>query len=523
MSLLTSGRGQPGGVRVALLAAYLNNEYEWAICRGARTAVEARGGSVLYVAGATLSDPRAQHRARASLFDLVGPTNADAVLSVSSVTGYLIGPEAMGQWLRRYGLPVSSVGAVTGVPSVSIDDAQGVAQLMHHLVLQHNRRRIAFITGTRTNREAMTRLAAYTSGLAEHGIQVDPRLILDGDFTREGGARAVFELLDVRQVKLSEFDAVIASNDYMAFGAVDELVRRRIEVPRQVAVVGFDDITIARHHDPSLTTVRQPLEELGAAAVDGLFELLDGNTVAESSWLGSELVLRRSCGCVPTEIPAGDPEPSVPPPELDEAQALLPALAAEMNGATGAFAHALEPLLRRLAAGSAEQLERNRRLADELATRLRLARQDLVHERLHRLARALHTRMFGPRTHLSTVLAEHLPLLGIEECVVSELVPGRGKAELRLAFGFNTQELNPQSQPYPTQELIPPGFESLRRKSVLVLPLCYGEDLLGIAVLPVVEGDGSLYEALAETFGVALKMIELRRKLEARPGASREF
>jgi hypothetical protein len=147
-----------------------------------------------------------------------------------------------------------------------------------------------------------------------------------------------------------------------------------------------------------------------------------------------------------------------------------------------------------------------------------LARQDLIHERLHRLARALHTRMFSPRAQLSTVLAEHLPELGVEECVVSEFVPGRSKAELRLAFGFNSREPNPHSQPYPSRELIPPGFPNLRKKSVLVLPLCYGEELLGIAILPVLEGDGSLYEALAETFGVALKSMDLRRKLEARTG-----
>jgi phosphoserine phosphatase RsbU/P len=518
MSVPTSSEQSPRGVRVALLAAYLNNEYEWAICRGARTAVEVRGGSVLFVAGATLSEPKPQHRARASLFDLIDSTTADAVLSVSSVIGHLIGPQAMATWLRRYGLPVSSVGAVDGIPSVGIDDAEGVGQVIEHLVLQHGRRKIAFITGTPTNREAIARLAAYSNGLAEYGLSFDPKLVLNGDFTREGGTRAVLELLDIRQVKLSEFDAIIASNDYSAFGAVDELVRRRIEVPGQVAVVGFDDIATARHHDPSLSTVRQPLEQLGRVAVDRLFQLLEGQSVVQTTQLSSELVLRRSCGCVPTEIPGAEPAAEGASPVNDEARALLPALAAEMNGKAGAFALALEPLLRRLAAGSTYQLERNRRLADELAARLRLARQDLIHERLHRLARALHTRMFSPRAELSTVLAERLPELGVEECVVSEFVPGRGKSELRLAFGFNSQDLNPHSQPYPSRELIPPGFPNLRKKSVLVLPLCYGDELLGIAVLPVVEGDGSLYEALAETFGVALKSMDLRRKLEARPG-----
>jgi hypothetical protein len=456
---------------VALLAAYLDNEYEWAICRGVRGAIEERGGSAMYVAGASLSDPNPGHQARASLFELIDSSNADAIVSVSNVI---------------------------------------------HLVLQHQRSKIAFITGTPTNPEAQTRLAAYVRGLAEHGLTYAPRLVLNGDFTREGGTRALHELLDMRQVKLSEVDAIIASNDYTAFGVVDELVRRRVSVPDQIAVVGFDDITLARYHDPSLTTVRQPLEQLGQEAVKRLFTLLDGRPVPESSRLSTELVLRRSCGCVPTDIPAAD-EPQAP---ADDTREVLPALAAEINGATGAFSRALEPLLRRLAAGSSDRLESNRRLADELATRLRLARQDLVHERLHRLSRALQTRMFSPRAELSTVLAKYLPELGIDECVVSEFVPESQRAELRLVFGFNPQNLQAQNVSYPARQLVPPGFASLQHRSVLVLPLCYGAELLGVAVLPAVDGDGALYESLAETFGIVLKSMDLRRRAEARRSAS---
>jgi DNA-binding LacI/PurR family transcriptional regulator len=129
------------GLRVALLAAYLDNEYEWAICKGVRGAVEAAGGSVLYVAGAGLSDPNPGHQARASLYDLVDSSTADAILSVSGVVGHFIGTVATGAWLQKFGLPVASVGIADGVPSVSIDDARGIVQLIEHLVLQHDRKR----------------------------------------------------------------------------------------------------------------------------------------------------------------------------------------------------------------------------------------------------------------------------------------------------------------------------------------------------------------------------------------------
>jgi hypothetical protein len=286
-------------------------------------------------------------------------------------------------------------------------------------------------------------------------------------------------------------------------------------VPDQLAVVGFDDITLARYHEPSLSTVRQPLDQLGREAVRLLFDRLDQKPVAESNELSTELVLRRSCGCVPTDIPGATDEGGG---ELDETREVLPALAAEINGATGAFARALDPLLRRLAAGSSYQLEQNRKLADELATRLRLARGDLIHERLHKLSRQLYSRMFSPRAQLSTLLAEHLPHLGLDECVVSEFVPDKGRTELRLSFGFSAEELQPQSVTYPTRQIVPPGFPNLRRRSVLALPLCYGDELLGIAVMPAIDGDGSLYESLAQSFGVVLKSMDLRRRAEARSG-----
>ena len=146
------------------------------------------------------------------------------------------------------------------------------------------------------------------------------------------------------------------------------------------------------------------------------------------------------------------------------------------------------------------QLEQNRRLADELATRLRVSGDDLVHGRLHRLARSLELRMFGPQAQLSQALAVGLGELGLEACAVSELSAVQG--QLKLAFGFDTHTSQPQMLPFDSGALVPETLKSILSASSVVLPLKYGEEALGIAALPIGERDGIFYETLAEVFGV---------------------
>lgn len=475
-----------------VLSYFGSDEYEWTIVESARTVVEAAGGSVVSFVGAALSDPHPEHRGRAFLLDLIDASNADAVLCVSSVVGQYVGSQAMGAWLRQKGLPSYSIGVAEGVPSVGIDDADGVTQLMRHLIEHHRLRRIAFIRGTESNSEAQARHRAYEAALEEHDIAYDPRLVLPGEFTRESGTRAISELFDTRQVPVEAVHAIVAANDYTAFGVIDELSRRRIAVPEQVAVVGFDDVPLAALHAPALSTVRQPLERLGAHAARVLLDLLAGGKAAVSAELGTELVLRRSCGCVPTDLP--------PPlePDDDEATAVAESPHDDMH------------------AVSARELEQNRLVADELASRLRLAREDLTSDLTHRLARALEARMFGPQALLSTALAEHLPKLGIDACVVSELAVPGAFDELKLAFGFDSLNLQPQVTRYPAKALVPPAFAHLAKRSVVALPLSYGEQPLGLAVLPASDRDGAFYDVLAEVFGVVLKALEVRRRADSR-------
>ncbi|MTE18410.1 substrate-binding domain-containing protein [Streptomyces sp. TRM43335] len=171
--------------------------------------------------------------------------------------------------------PLPSMAAVSGLPTVfggrpgwpgaetdpdllyvDTDNRGGARQAVEHL-LERGRRRIAVITGPLDQTSAQDRLDGYLDALGV--TEADPALVAHGDFTAEGGERAMAELLD----RSPDLDAVFAGSDLMASGALRTLRARGRRVPEDIAVVGYDDLEPAAWADPALTTVRQDVQEMG--------------------------------------------------------------------------------------------------------------------------------------------------------------------------------------------------------------------------------------------------------------------
>ncbi|MEU1703944.1 LacI family DNA-binding transcriptional regulator [Streptomyces sp. NPDC005706] len=172
---------------------------------------------------------------------------------------------------------------------VRADNGGGARSAVQHL-LGRGRRSIATITGPLDMDAARTRLDGYREALRTAGVAVDEELIEQGDFTEEGGRAAMRELLRRRP----GLDAVFAASDVMASGAVLELRAAGRRVPDDVAVVGFDDSIVARHIDPPLTSVRQPMEEMGRAMADLLLDEIAGRAGRREVVLPTRLVVRES-------------------------------------------------------------------------------------------------------------------------------------------------------------------------------------------------------------------------------------
>ncbi len=200
---------------------------------------------------------------------------------------------------RRFApLPVISIGGqVEGAAALLIDNESGLRKLMLHLIDEHGYRRLAFVTGAQQNIHARERYRIYQRVLAECGIPFDGDLVVSGRFTRDAGIAAVERLLQRRVA----FDAVIASSDAIAWGVMDALHTHDIHIPNDVAVTGFDDILDSSYTLPSLTTVHQPLQEMGMRAVDMLLSMVAGNPSQDIEF-ETRLIVRESCGCAPPEI-----------------------------------------------------------------------------------------------------------------------------------------------------------------------------------------------------------------------------
>jgi LacI family transcriptional regulator len=184
---------------------------------------------------------------------------------------------------------VDDRGHPAGLPSVSSANRQGAGLATRHL-LELGRRRIAVVAGPMDYGCCRDRFEGYREALTEAGVELDPSLVVGADFTAAGGRAAVTELVE-RGVA---FDAVFAMNDLMAIGALDVLGDR---VPAEVSVVGFDDIAAAELTRPKLTTVRQPLYEMGQTAVSLALEAIEHGTTAEQNvTLPTTLIVRGSCG-----------------------------------------------------------------------------------------------------------------------------------------------------------------------------------------------------------------------------------
>jgi LacI family transcriptional regulator len=157
-----------------------------------------------------------------------------------------------------------------GLPAAVADDRDGARQAVAHLVaLGH--RRIAHVAGPQELSTGRGRLEGFQAAMAEAGLEVDPALVrFAGAFTEPEGARVCEELL----ASGADFTALVAGNDLVALGCYDVLERRGLVCPRDLSVVGFNDMPFADRFHPPLTTVHIPHYELGTAAADLLLERL---------------------------------------------------------------------------------------------------------------------------------------------------------------------------------------------------------------------------------------------------------
>ncbi|GHG32230.1 MULTISPECIES: LacI family DNA-binding transcriptional regulator [Amycolatopsis] len=228
-----------------------------------------------------------QAAAQATTLRYLGGGHVDGALFVSTHTRCTTA-------LSRADFPMVSVGRPM-VPDparytyVDVDNRGGAEAAVRHLQAA-GRRRIATVAGPKDMAPGRDRLAGYAAAISGSGL-IDPGLVAHGDFGQASGDHAMRRLLDRRP----DLDAVFVASDVMAVGVLRALRRTGRRVPDDVAVVGFDNAPISRSTDPPLTTVSQPVEDLGARSARELLAVIDGTAgQPRRVVLGTTLVVRES-------------------------------------------------------------------------------------------------------------------------------------------------------------------------------------------------------------------------------------
>jgi LacI family transcriptional regulator len=185
---------------------------------------------------------------------------------------------------------------------ISVDNRLGAYRATEHLI-ELGHRRIGLISGPLVQPVAHHRIAGYHDALRKYGLPYDPALVVHGNFAHSGGEAGATHFLSLADPPT----AIFASNDQMAFGTVRTLRRHGLRVPEDISVIGFDDIPEASISYPLLTTMRQPLAEMGRLAADYVCGVIDGvETERLQLTLTPELIVRSSTAPVRARSLAAD-------------------------------------------------------------------------------------------------------------------------------------------------------------------------------------------------------------------------
>jgi diguanylate cyclase (GGDEF)-like protein len=550
--------------RIGFLVDSIEETYQSTVLAGVLEVARASDLDVMCFCGGVLRGSDADAGQRNAVYGLVDPHSVDGVVVMSGALGNVVGPaevRAFCETLRP--LPVVSVAAaLDGVPSVIVDDDVGMREAVTHAIRVHGFRRFGFVQGPEANQEAERRYRVYQDVLAEHGLVVRPDSVVRGTFYRPSGEESVRVLLDQRGV---DVEVIVSVNDEMAIGVVQALLARGVRVPEDVAVVGFDDLDVARFCFPPLTTVRQPFHRQGRVAAELLVGALRGERAEERVVLQTELVTRRSCGCGPVaggaagdraaaesstifDGPGGQVVaeavacfgPAASAADAHWCARAVSALASELRGSPGEFLRTVEEALRaRLETAEPigpwqDALGVLRRAALRSGAATRTAVEELVHDARALAGRYAERALLAERARTESVarvlnetsgalaasfdraalvrnLSRHLPRLGIDHAYVSVPADRVRKPRMsRLLFAVGTDSPGPvTSRTFPSSCLVAPDTLPDGRRDFVVQPLFFEGEALGVILLEMGPRRGRIYETLRDQISAALKGNEL--------------
>lgn len=287
---------------IGLITVDLTNSFFTRVSAGAEAEARRHGYRI------TINCTEWNRRSERELVRLLNEQHVDGILLVRDAIQFEEDPLA---GLRSTLAPIVTTGYKhPGIPftTIDVDNIDGGFQAASHL-LNNGHRRIAMITGPQNHKSALQRMQGFMNAFSAVGGSDDPELIENcNDWQPQTGYQAAMRLLK----KGKPFTAIFVHNDELALGVLRALRDSGLRVPQDVSLVGYDDLPIAEYLDPPLTTIRQPIWEIGVRAVDELIRQIDEQREAGGDvYLKTELIQRQSVKPIVSENLVNDPSYTV--------------------------------------------------------------------------------------------------------------------------------------------------------------------------------------------------------------------
>ncbi len=280
---------------VGVLVNQIDGRYQSVIYKSMLDYTRKNSLKLLFFVGRALNSPYAGEEQYNRIYELAKSNKINGLIVVSGSLGNYIGPEGLLEYLKLFPeIPKVSLSfKLNNIPSVLIDNYNGMKELITHLIITHGYRKLAFIRGQPQNPEAEERFRAYKETLQDFGILFRDELVFQGDFTYQYGYNFSKTIL---KKSLTDFEVVVCSNDEMAIGLLSGLEKNN-DPFNKIHVTGFDDIVESRDITPSLTTVRCPIYEQAYVACKVIHDMIKGKEVENEVYLKGKFIIRESCGC----------------------------------------------------------------------------------------------------------------------------------------------------------------------------------------------------------------------------------
>ena len=288
-----------GRPTIAVLVGSMTSKYQEGIMRGAAYVAAQKDYNIIGFCGGVLSSSDPLTLARDKVFELVDMDLISGVISPFSSHMRFLDDNESQHFIDRFSsVPVVNIGSyIKGHTNVVTDYEAGFVELFDHFYREHGYRKILLVRGPKHHASSEKRMKIYKKLLLEYGLHFDEKMVIYSNLKR---ISAKSEMESYFQNVNIPFDAVIALNDNQALGVMDACGERGLRVPDDVAVVGSMNTLDGVFATPALTSIKEPLFELGRAAAVELIEQIEGKGIEPEIHIPTSLMVRQSCGCKST-------------------------------------------------------------------------------------------------------------------------------------------------------------------------------------------------------------------------------